>query len=61
MVDLNLQYLVPEQYLKSDVIQALLDALNSFMGEWADDISGLHDIINSELVPNDYMQYLADL
>lgn len=58
---LNLDYLIPEKYRNSDIMIALLAELEDLVGGWVDDIQGLADIINPELVSNDYMQYLADL
>lgn len=60
-MSLNLEYLVPEKYRSSEVMTALLDELEVLFGEHVDDIDGLLDLLNPETVPNDYMQYLADL
>ena len=59
--NLNLDLLFPHKYEGSAVLSALVGDLDELFQDIVDKIAGLAELVNPDLVTNEYMQYLADL
>ena len=60
---LNLDLLVPGKHQTDDegVSDVFLEELNTIFEEWVANIEGLSDLLDPDVCPNGYLQYLADL
>lgn len=62
-LSLNLDLLIPAKHQTDDdgALDVLLTELNAILEEWVTNIEGLGDLLDPDVCPNIYLQYLADL